>query len=344
LLRALGVVAAIVAVATAACGGGAGGAAVVFHTPSPEAVAEATQARGPRATPSPQAEAPSGVVRIAAGGDVMLARSVGARILRDGPEVAFAGVADVLREADLAVVNLECAVAAGGTPAAKGYTFRAPPVAAAALAAAGIDVVALANNHSLDYGPDALLETLEHLSAHGIGAAGAGGDGAAARAPFVVEKNGLRIAFLSYVETPAEGAYNRSNWEAGPAKAGVAWLDVEHVVADVAAARRAADAVVVFMHFGFEYHGTPSEAQRRQARAAIDAGASLVLGSHPHVLQEAEEYNGGLIAYSLGNFVFDGFDPPANDSAILLVELTKNGVGRYEFVPVTIVDGLPRLT
>lgn len=274
----------------------------------------------------------------------MLGRSVGLRLEAEGPEVAFAAVGDILAGADIAVANLESAVGVTGTPAPKAYTFRAPPIAVEALTLAGIDLVSLANNHSLDYGPESLAETRALLADAGILSVGAGPDRTAAHAPARIEIDGLAIAFLAYVTVPVEGGgFDPRTWDATDETPGVAWLDIPAMVADIEAARAAADLVVVLLHFGIEWELEPSEAQREQARAAIDAGATLVIGSHPHVLQPIEEYGGGLIAYSLGNFVFDGFWDPANDSAILLVELTAEGVARYETVPVTIVEGIPAL-
>ena len=242
------------------------------------------------------------------------------------------------------MANLECAIGVSGTPAPKAYTFQAPPVAAEALALAGIDLVSLANNHSLDYGPESLAETQTLLAGQGVLSVGAGRSRAAAHAPATVERAGLTIAFLAYVSVPVErGGYDPSAWAATEDAPGVAWLDIAAMQADIEAAGAHADLVVVLLHFGLEWELEPSEAQREQARAAIDAGATLVLGSGPHVLQEVETYGDGLIAYSLGNFAFDGFWDPANDSAILLVELTAAGVAGYELVPVTIVDGIPLL-
>jgi poly-gamma-glutamate synthesis protein (capsule biosynthesis protein) len=111
----------------------------------------------------------------------------------------------------------------------------------------------------------------------------------------------------------------------------------------VAVARAAADVVVVLLHFGLEGRTEITRAQRAQARAAVDAGAALVLGSHPHVLQGVEQYNGGLIAYSLGNFVFEGFTFPENYSAIFTATVTPEGVGEYNWIPVVVEGGLPRL-
>jgi poly-gamma-glutamate synthesis protein (capsule biosynthesis protein) len=273
----------------------------------------------------------------------MLARSVGDRIIADGPGVPFGGVADFLQGADIAIANLECAISDRGEPAPKGFTFRAPPAATDALAAGGIDVVSLANNHTFDYGPAAFADTEAALEARGIAHAGAGPNAAAARAPTVLNRNGLRIAFLSYVDVPIEWrGFDTRQWEATATTPGVAWLNVDQMQADVRAAREGSDLVVVLMHFGHENEYAPNDTQRAQARAAIDAGAALVIGHHPHVLQAAEWYGNGLIVYSLGNFVFDGTDNPTKESAVFLADLTEAGVVSYRFIPVTIDEtGLP---
>ena len=284
-------------------------------------------------------------VTLAAVGDVMLARSVGQRVLADGARTVFADTREVLAGADITVANLESAVGTRGEPAAKGYRFRAPPATADALTDAGFDVVALANNHTLDYGAEALVETLALLDARGVGHAGAGLDAATAHRAAVVVRNGLRVAFLSYVDVPSEGNFNRANWAATEDRPGVVWFDEAAMRRDVETARSRADIVLVFLHFGAEGSVVPTRKQRSQAQSAIDAGAALVLGSHPHVLQPVEEYNGGVIAYSLGNFVFDGFEGSANDTAIFIAELTREGVQSWRMVTASIgFDGLPRLT
>lgn len=297
----------------------------------------------PTSTPT-ATEAP--VLTLVAVGDIMLARSVGQRVVSDGPEAVFEEpVAAILRDADIAAGNLESPVSERGEPQVKGYAFRAPPAAAGALEAAGFDVLSLANNHALDYGREALQDTVQLLRDRSEAAVGVGPDLATARSAMVLERGGLRIAVVGLVDAPEEGAgFSRRTWEAGPDGWGVAWADEESVTASVEAAARSADVVVAMLHFGFEYHSVPSARQRALARRAIDAGATLVVGSHPHVLQELEVYGEGLIAYSLGNFVFDGFDGSANDSAILRVDLTREGIRGWELLPVTIDDGgLPHL-
>lgn len=307
--------------------------AVTTETPMPTATATITPS--PTAIPS---------VRLMAVGDVMLDRSIAWHVSRDGPGVVFGGVQDVIAQADVFVVNLECAIGDVGEPQPKAYTFRAPPNTVEALVVAGVDVVSLANNHALDYGPLALAQTRLLLADQNIAAVGAGANAAEARAPVIVERNGLRIAFVAYVDVPVEvGGFNTRVWTAGENSPGVAWLVIDEMVADIAAARRQADVVVALLHFGLEGRDQPWERQIVAARAAIDAGVSLVVGAHPHVLQPIEEYNGGLIVYSLGNFVFDGFTGAANESAILDVTLTPAGVVGYNLLRVDVVTGLPQL-
>ena len=295
------------------------------------------------ATPAP---VPPSRLTLVAVGDIMLARSIGARVLEFGPSVVFDDeIASLLRSADLTVGNLESAVSERGEAQPKQYTFQAPPDALEALSLAGFDAVSMANNHSLDFGVEALLDAVRLLPDWGIEAVGASADGAKASAPRLLVRNGLRIAFVGLVDVAAEGAgFSRETWEATADRPGVAWADTDSVSRSVRSAAAGADLVVAMLHFGIEYDTTPSPSQRELAHAAIDAGAALVIGSHPHVLQPVEEYGGGLIAYSLGNFVFDGFDGLANESAILRVVLGSDGVQSWELVPVELIDdGLPRL-
>jgi poly-gamma-glutamate synthesis protein (capsule biosynthesis protein) len=189
-----------------------------------------------------------------------------------------------------------------------------------------------------------MADMRRRLSGLGIASAGVGDDEAAAHAAAVVERGGLRVAFLGYVDVPVEGptGFSTKSWAALEGKPGVAWADGSRIAEDVREAKKSADVVVVFLHAGIEGLRAVTPAQIRDARAAIDAGAALVLGSHPHVLQRAELYHGGLIAYSLGNFVFDGFSFPENYSAILSVSLSAAGVVGYRWLPMVVERGLPR--
>lgn len=338
----MSVFAMVIAAASISCASGSRatvgtGAAPTIATPDSATLFPATEPTPVIVPPSPAAR-----ITLAAVGDVMMDRSVRYRIERSGPSVVFAGVREELRAADITVANLETSIGDVGSPRAKGYTFRSPPAAARALADGGIDVVSLANNHSLDFGPDALRQTMSLLTSSGVIAVGAGPDADSARRAHIVEVGGLRLAFLGFVDVPSEGpGFQRSTWEAGPDRPGVSWADVEGITLAVREAKDHADLVIVMLHSGVEGNTAPSSTQRAYARAAIDAGAALVLGSHPHVLQPVERYGAGVIAYSLGNFVFDGFDGIANTSAIFEAILTADGVESWTMIPVSIVDGLP---
>lgn len=288
---------------------------------------------------------PTWPLTIAAVGDLMFDRAVRQWVTADDPAGPFRFVREHLQDAALTIGNLECALTARGAPEPKAYTFRGPPLAARGLARAGFDAVSLANNHILDYGETGLLDTMDALREAGVAFAGAGGTRDEAYGHAVVERQGVRVALLSFADVPVEGTgYDVERWTAGPATPGMAWIDQDMAPA-IARAREDADVVLVMLHFGFEGWSEPSERQRTQAREAVDAGATLVIGHHPHVLQPVERYGEGLIAYSLGNFVFDGFEGIANDSAILRITLGAGGaVAEWELVPVRVDewDGLPR--
>jgi poly-gamma-glutamate synthesis protein (capsule biosynthesis protein) len=221
--------------------------------------------------------------------------------------------------------------------------LRSPLAAAGALAAGGVDVVSVANNHALDFGAEAFTDELSRLDAVGVAYAGGGEDAAAAHRPIVVEENGLAVAFLGYVlPFSSNTSFHTRDWQAGPSRPGLAIGTPEAVQADVAAARLVADVVVVMVHGGLEYRRRPMNKQLNFAAAALGAGASLVLGHHPHVLQGYMHQDGKLAAFSLGNFVFARFDGASNDSAILDVTLDAGGVASLSWLPVAIVRGIPR--
>jgi poly-gamma-glutamate synthesis protein (capsule biosynthesis protein) len=322
----------LVAIALAAC------APVAVSTPT--STSTSTPTPTPTATATTTATATStttGPVTLIAVGDVMLARTLATR-LSPSP---FTAVASILQSADVAVANLECAVGVGGTPAKKAFTFLAPPAAAATLADAGLDVVTLANNHSLDFGPDVLAQTFAALDSAHVAHAGAGATEDDAHRPAIVEVRGKRLAFLGYVDVMTEGTgFDVRSWEAHGASPGVAWLDTARIGRDVAAAKANADIVVVMLHTGFEGHWVANVWQRAAAHAAIDAGALVVLGAHPHLLQGVERYKGGFVAYSLGDFVFDGKD---KYSAMLHLTFDGDAVKDVSWTPVLIHDGIPTL-
>ncbi|HTQ05644.1 MAG TPA: CapA family protein [Polyangiaceae bacterium] len=274
-------------------------------------------------------------VTLAFVGDVMLDGGPG-RSIEAGVD-PFARFADEFARADAVIGNLECAVATGGAPVDKVFTFRAHPRVVPVLAR-HFSAVSLANNHSGDYGAGALLETMSLLEQSKLPFFGAGRDLEAAHRALFLERRGVRIALLGYDE------FLPRRFEAGATRPGVAWSEDEDVVRDIRAARRAgADIVIPFMHWGWEYEPGPSARQRELAHRMLDAGADAVVGSHPHVTQGAEYYRGKPIVYSLGNFVFDGFDAPeARLGWLLELELTKSRVVGFRTESARIDEnGLP---
>jgi len=278
--------------------------------------------------------AEDGTVLLAAVGDVMLARTVGEYADRYGVDYPFAPVASALRQADIAMANLECPIALGGEPAVKTYVFRAHPSTAVGLGRSGLNAVSLANNHILDFGVAGMEETVGYLAAQGLAIVGAGENRAEAERPLFYTVGGVRVALVAWL------SYARAaNFAAGDARPGVAYLDdLDRMARQIEEAKRQADAVVVILHGGMEYEPAPTSEQQAAARRAVDAGADLVVGHHPHVLQPTEIYKGKLIAYSLGDFVFDidNYDT-ARDGAILWAWIGKDGVRRAELWRTRIV-------
>jgi poly-gamma-glutamate capsule biosynthesis protein CapA/YwtB (metallophosphatase superfamily) len=254
----------------------------------------------------------------------------------------FAGVQSVLSGADIAVVNLECPFTARGEKIEKNFNFRARPELAGALVSPGIDVVTLANNHLMDYGPEGITDTIAALDAIHVAHFGAGKNLAEARKPALLTRNGLRFAFLGYLyigEKPIEPLVVWAKQD----KPGVAGAggDLASLLAmmkqDIRAAHKQAEVVVVYFHHGKEAQHEIMPYEATLAHAAIDDGANLVLGSHPHVLQGAERYHGVPVVYSLGNFVFGGnADPRNKESAIFTATFTDGKVTAADFVPVQI--------
>ncbi len=286
-----------------------------------------------------------GSVRLMVVGDMMLARDIGTRIANEGVDAPFRRVQAIFDRADLLIGNLECVVSTRGTRQQKLYTFRARPKSVGALTSAGFDIVGLANNHALDYGRVALGDTMSNLRKAGIRYMGAGDDLSQARAPVILVRNGLRIAFLDRADAKLNSTeWPGLDWEATGHRRGLAYARPAELRADVRAARRHADVVVVMLHSGREYAKGPTKAQRRVVKAAIAGGAALVVSAHPHVLQVSTRTSSTMIAWSLGNFLFDGFDtvPGARDSAILDVTLTKHGVQAVRWHPVILRGGFPR--
>jgi poly-gamma-glutamate synthesis protein (capsule biosynthesis protein) len=305
-------------------------------TPRPEPVPEAAPKAAPATAATPaQVAAPVArpvELRIAAVGDIMLGGTAAPEMRKYGYDYPFEVTKDILKQAPIVFGNLEGPLTGGGAAGtAKQYVFRSPPdKVAPALARAGFNIVSLANNHTLDYGPEGLKDTRAALDKAGIGYVGAGRNLAEARQPVYMMADGITVAFLAYSLT-----FPEEFW-AGPDTPGTAFGHERFVRTDVTAAREKADLVVVSFHWGQEGKTELRDYQVQLAHAAIDAGASAVLGHHPHILQGVERYKNGVILYSLGNFAFGSFSNTATRSAIALLTFRDKQWRELRLIPLNV--------
>ncbi|MBT0651938.1 CapA family protein [Geomobilimonas luticola] len=263
-------------------------------------------------------------------GDIMLAGSGTPTYARLGYDYPFAATRHHLQRGDLAIGNLEAPLTSRGREFRdKRFRFRADPAAATALREAGFTVLTLANNHMLDYGYEGLRDTADLLDRHGILHAGAGDTLEAARRAATITVKGKRLAFLAYSLTLPQEFY------ATDRRPGTAPGYSPFFADDIAKARQTADYVIVSFHWGTEGAERPHSRQVAAARRAIDAGADVVLGHHPHVLQGIERYKDGVILYSLGNFAFGSLSPSSRQSVIARITL-EEGVRGVEFIPLNV--------
>jgi poly-gamma-glutamate capsule biosynthesis protein CapA/YwtB (metallophosphatase superfamily) len=296
-----------------------------------------TEARGaPRfvtpaaSSPSPSA-APDRDITLAFAGDVHFMDRT-ASLLTD-PATALGPISSVFESADVAMVNLETAVTERGTPEPKQFHFRAPASAFDAVHAAGIDVVTIANNHSLDYGQVGLGDTLDNARRAGVPAIGAGRNATEAYAPWVTAVRGTRIAFVA-VSQIHELEYS---WAAKDDRPGVAMaVDVARASAAVRAAKAQADVVIVYVHWGVEGNSCPTAEMKNFAAQMSAAGAAVVLGTHAHLLLGQGHLGRTYVDYGLGNFLWWRDDAFSNDTGVLRLTLHDGVVSRSELVPASI--------
>lgn len=307
------------------------------------------------ATPKVQATVPSDImptlvptatpadmpITLAFAGDIMIGRTVNSHMLSTATNdpFPFTYTAELLRGYDLTIGNLECVISQLGAPVPKSYNFRGDARAYDRLLNAGFDVLSVANNHSGDYGKDAFLDEFLTLPKRGLTPLGGGQNKLQAHKPVFKTVHGTTIGLLAYEEiTPFSFA-------ATDTTPGDAWLTTADLQADLAQARPACDFLITFMHWGIEYVTTQNAQQRLMAQTAIDAGADLVVGGHPHVIQPYEFYKDKLIVYSLGNFVFDGmYDEVVRRGNILSLTVQKNKLLSWKLIPTRIGDwGEPAL-
>lgn len=266
-------------------------------------------------------------------GDIMMDRGIRKIVEEKGGgnyAYIFEKFGDGVSKADLAFGNLEGPISDKGSKQGSIYSFRMGPDALKTLYDVGFDVFSLANNHMGDFGRVALEDTLRRLRRADITYAGAGWNKAEAYRAKIIERAGQRIGLLAFSDVgPA--------WlKTGDTLSGIAIAAKEDVINAVRQSKDRADIIIVSFHFGEEYENRSRSRQRELAHAAVDAGAKLVIGHHPHVPQEIEEYNGGLIAYSLGNFVFDqAFSEDTKKGMLLKIFMKGSSIERFE--PITVV-------
>ena len=329
----------------------AGTAACAGSTASPEA-GETTGNRpsSPATTPTPTststtaAEPDPGPITMAFAGDVHFEAQLRSRL--NDPSTALAPIAAQLSAADLTVVNLETSIGTSGTPEPKRFTFQAPPEALDALAAAGVDVATMANNHGMDFGQEGLSDTLAAIAADPpLKVIGVGSSVAEAFAPAVVDVRGTTVAVIGAHSADDPTADPTAHWAAGDDTPGVAVVqDPARLAEAVRSASGAADVVVVFMHWGIQGDRCPSRSQAETARILADAGADIVVGSHAHAVQGSGLLGDTFVAYGLGNFVW--YNPGSGDGSmtgVLTLTVDDGRVVAGQWLPARIQsDGLPR--
>ena len=304
----------------------------IIHGSGPTVFTQTTPGKIPAVQPEPVVQNQPSVSLIAVG-DIMLSRSVGVRIAEHGPGYPFANIGTYLHSADFVFGNLETPVTVGLPVPNGSLSFWSDPSSVEGLKAAGVSMVSIANNHVPNAGRKGITDTVGYLDGAGIGHAGAGADEAAAEEPYYFQKSGIRFALLAYNDSDVVPR----SYSAGANHAGTNFMDVKKVASNVAAAKLNADIVIVSMHAGHEYHDLPDVAQVAFAHAAIDAGADVVIGTHPHVVQPVEIYKGKYIFYSLGNFVFDqGFSYEVTRGMTVKLSFSKTGVESVAYSPVVI--------
>lgn len=264
-------------------------------------------------------------------GDVTLDRHI-ERVAGEDPDYLFrewdAGPYDVF------MVNLEHPVTTSTSIVPKEFNFKMHPKYLRTLQQAGMTIVNAANNHIADFGLSGVYDTMRHLDSVGIGYVGIGKNLEEARRPVILERKGWRIGFLGY--------HGNGRFSATTTRAGVAPRVERYIVDDIQKLKPQVDFLVVHFHWGTELAEHPDPEQIRLAHRVVEAGADLIIGHHPHVLQGIERYHGATIAYSLGNFVFGGNSRHTYETAVLKVVLST-GEPQITLVPVSVQEWQPRV-
>ena len=269
------------------------------------------------------------------GGDVMLSRKVEQQMEKYQDYTwPFKKIANLLADADITIINLESPFiySANYFVPTGSFNFKANPQAVKGLLAAGIDLVTLANNHFGNQGIKGMTDTFKILRENNIAFVGAGNNSSEANQPTVIKKNEINFAFLNY-------GYPESLYVANSSNAGIANMDLKKMEQNIKEAKQKYEVVIVIMHAGNEYTYQPNHQQQEFARKAIEAGADLVIGHHPHWVQTTEIYQGKPIIYSLGNLIFDQmWSKETQQGALAKVIFKNNDIISLELIPVKIKD------
>ena len=282
-------------------------------------------------------------ITLVAVGDISYSRSVQRAIDRNQGDYyyPFAKVKDFFKDKDIVFGNVETAITPGRKIKPMEMVFRSDKELAKVLQDIGFNIVSLANNHSYNFGEKGMLDTFQALTKNNIQYIGAGKDAQEAYQPVYIVKNGIKVAFLAYCDS----GFTPANYQAQNNRPGIAFMDTKKMIQAIKKAKKEADLTIVSMHSGIEYQAHPNKKQIKFAHQAIDAGADLVIGHHPHVIQNMEKYHDKYIIYSLGNFIFDQMWS-SNTKRSLIMEITLNSqdVQKISVQPVVIENfAQPRL-
>ena len=273
-------------------------------------------------------------------GDILMDGSVRAHINKNGFNYPWDGVRNYFQKDDITIGNLETSITNNGTKwPNKQFNFRSDPRNIKAMEEAGIDVVSLANNHSLDYGYNGLIDTLGYIDNSKIKRVGAGHNKKDAMKGTIIEKNGVKMGIIGFSRVVPD-----VKWYATDKRAGLVGAydpHIEEVLGRVREIRDEVDILVLSIHWGVERSDTPRKQEMDLAKRLVDSGVDIVMGHHPHVLQGIEIYKGKPIFYSLGNFVFGTSAELTSNTMIAQVNLVEKNIDNVKIIPCEIVRGRP---
>ncbi|MCO5304755.1 MAG: CapA family protein [Microthrixaceae bacterium] len=337
-----------VALAATACAG-TDGTSVAAKNPgrdrsgNTDSTGDTGASRDTDATTTTTTRPPTGsgqAVTLAFAGDTNFNNQLGA--LRSSPGTVLSAIAPTLSAADVTMLNLEAALGTGGSPQPKKFTFQVPAQAIDAVKSAGVDVVTMANNHGMDFGPVGFADSLRIERESGFPILGIGADDTEAYTPWVTEAKGQRIGFIGANDIFDDNL--RSAWTAAPGHPGLASAEEAHqerLAQEVRTLRPEVDTLVVFLHYGTETQLCPNARQKELVELLTGAGADIVVGSHPHRLQGVGYHGQQFVAYSLGNFAFQANSPEGAATGVLTVTATGRRIDGYTWTPAVIRNSIP---